>query len=54
MNDMIFWFFKVQSYSPNHIADSIKFIAMGQSMNDSTALFGELPRPRLNNSNKYN
>ena len=37
--------------SPNHIADSIK--ALAKSMNDSTGMFGELPRPRINNSNKY-
>lgn len=34
------------SPSPNHIADSIK--ALARSMQDSTGMFGELPKPRLN------
>eukprot|EP00111_Clytia_hemisphaerica_P001738 TCONS_00004905-protein len=37
---------EVYSPSPNHIADSIK--ALAKSMQDSTSMFGELPRPRLN------
>lgn len=35
--------------SPNHIADSIK--ALARSMQDSTSMFGDLPRPRVNTMN---
>lgn len=37
---------ELKSPSPNHIADSIK--ALAKSMQDSTGMFGELPRPRVN------